>query len=687
MNEQFETSQPVVRSMPWDGAHMSRELLLNREWLVTNGLGGYASGTVSGAVTRRYHGLLIAALPGPLGRMVMWSHVSEFLRFSNDEVISLGAEERAGGQLDLKSADYLTEFRLEDGLPVWTYHVREVVVEKRVLLPHLQNTVHVSYQVISKGVPPGLELRPAFHFRHHEAPVDADLAAPYKLTAVDGRYEIAAARRKLPPLRMQLHGRESAFTIAPSKIPQVVYRLEQQRGYAYEGELWSPGFFRVALTERSTATLVGSTEPWDIINVLGPEDVLAAERERRARLLHVAIPKARQSFPAELVFAADQFVITPAGRFEEAARAHAAGDEVRTVIAGYHWFTDWGRDTMISLEGLTLITGRWLEAGYILRTFARYVRDGLMPNMFPEGAKEGKYNTADATLWFFHALGRYLERTADRTTLKLLLPMLIDIAEHHLRGTRFNIHVDSNDGLLVQGEEGYQLTWMDAKMGDWVVTPRHGKAVEINALWYNALCLLTSWLRESGDETSAQHYAQHAERARVSFNNRFWFAEGGHLYDVVDVDGGSNNDSSCRPNQLFAISLDHPVLDEERWSSVLDVVEKKLVTPVGLRTLSPDSSDYKPLYAGDLRSRDGAYHQGTVWAWLIGPFIDAWLKVYPHDRAAARKFLEVFPVHLSDDGIGTISEVFDAREPHMAGGCIAQAWSVAEVLRAWAKTA
>jgi len=307
--------------------------------------------------------------------------------------------------------------------------------------------------------------------------------------------------------------------------------------------------------------------------------------------------------------------------------------------------------------------------------------------MFPDGAKEGKYNTADATLWFFHALGRYLERTADRTTLKILLPVLIDIAEHHLRGTKFNIRVDPNDDLLVQGEEGYQLTWMDAKMGDWIVTPRRGKTVEINALWYNALCLLANWLRETGDETSAQHYAQHAERARVSFNNRFWFAEGGYLFDVVDVDGGSKNDSSCRPNQLFAISLDHPVLDAERWGSVLDVVEKKLVTPVGLRTLSPDSPDYKPIYAGDLRSRDGAYHQGTVWAWLIGPFIDAWLKVHPHDRAAARKFLEVFPVHLSDNGIGTISEVFDAREPHLAGGCIAQAWSVAEVLRAWAKTA
>jgi predicted glycogen debranching enzyme len=687
MKKQFETIAPVIRAMPWDGTQMSRELLLTREWLVTNGLGGYASGTVSGAVTRRYHGLLIAALPAPLGRIVMWNHVSEFLRFSDDDVVSLGAEERAGGQLDLKGADFLTEFRLEDGLPVWTYHVRDVVVEKRVLLPHLQNTVHVSYQVISKGKPPRLELRPAFHFRHHEAPVDSDLAAPYKLTAVDGRYEIAAARRKLPPLRMQLHGRETAFTIAPAKIPQVVYRIEQQRGYSFEGELWSPGFFRVDLTEQSTATLVGSTEPWDIVNVLGPEDVLAAERERRARLLYGAIPKVRQSFPAELVFAADQFVITPAGRFEEAARAHAAGDEVRTVIAGYHWFTDWGRDTMISLEGLTLITGRLLEAGYILRTFAHYVRDGLIPNMFPDGAKEGRYNTADATLWFFHALGRYLERTGDRTTLQLLLPTLIDIAEHHLRGTRYNIHVDPNDGLLGQGEEGYQLTWMDAKMGDWVVTPRRGKAVEINALWYNALCLLANWLRENGDEASAQIYDGHAERARASFNDRFWYSEGGYLYDVVDVDGGTENDPSCRPNQLFAISLDHPVLDPKHWKSVVEVVEEKLVTPVGLRTLSPDSPDYKPIYSGDLRSRDGAYHQGTVWAWLIGPFIDSWLKVHPLDRAAGRKFLETFPVHLSDNGIGTISEVFDASEPHFAGGCIAQAWSVAEVLRAWSKTA
>ncbi len=683
----YAKNEPVVtRSMRWDPAQSSREILLNREWLITNGLGGYASGTISGAITRKYHGILIAALPAPLGRMVMWSHVSEVLRFDDGEVVSLGAEERAGGQLDLHGAEYLREFRLEDGLPVWSYHVRDLIIEKRVLLPHLQNTVHVSYQIIGGGKAPRLELRPAFNFRHHEASVDLPLAEPYKLTAVNDRYEIVSARRKLPPIRMRLCGRASAFTIAPSKIHQVMYRTEQARGYAHQGELWSPGFFQVELADEKTATLIGSTEPWEIIDVLSPAEVLSSERERRARLLVDADAEAREGVGAELVFASDQYVITPAGRFEETARAHAAGDEVRTVIAGYHWFTDWGRDTMISLEGLTLVTGRSLEAGYILRTFAHYVRDGLIPNMFPDGQKEGLYNTADATLWFFHALGRYLENSKDHITLRLLLPTLVDIVEHHLRGTKFNIHVDPDDGLLIQGQKGYQLTWMDAKMGDWVVTPRRGKAVEINALWYNALRLLDGWLREI-DPATAQRYEQHAARAHESFNRRFWFAEGGHLYDVIDVDGGSASDPACRPNQLFAISLDHPVLDELRWKSVLDVAQSELLTPVGLRSLSPKHPDYKPIYSGDLRSRDGAYHQGTVWAWLIGPFIDAWLKVHPRDKQGARKFLDRFPERMNENGIGTISEVFDAREPHTAGGCIAQAWSVAEVLRSWVKTA
>jgi predicted glycogen debranching enzyme len=263
----------------------------------------------------------------------------------------------------------------------------------------------------------------------------------------------------------------------------------------------------------------------------------------------------------------------------------------------------------------------------------------------------------------------------------------VDIVEHHLRGTKFNIHVDHEDGLLCQGAEGYQLTWMDAKMDHWVVTPRRGKAVEINALWFNALKLLADWLRTSGKEEAAARYDEHAERARAAFNERFWFAEGGYLYDVVDCEGHGRSDPACRPNQVFAISLEHPVLNEERWSSVLDVVEKELLTPVGLRSLSPKDPDYKPIYAGDLRSRDGAYHQGTVWAWLIGPFIDAWLKIHPENKTGARQFLERFPEQLDEAGIGTISEVFDAREPHAVGGCIAQAWSVAEVLRCWVKTA
>jgi predicted glycogen debranching enzyme len=678
----------VVRAMEWDPRESSREILLNREWLVTNGLGGYASGTISGAITRRYHGLLIAALPAPHGRVVMWSHVSEFLRFGPKDVVSLGGEERAGGQLDLRGADFLREFRLEDGLPVWTYHVRDLVLEKRVILPHLQNTVHVMYRILSGANRPRLELRPAFHFRHHEVAVNKGTAGPYKLTSVGERYEISAPRGGLPPVRMKLCDCDSAFTISAKQIHQILYRIEQSRGYDYEGNLWSPGFFHVDLAEVDRATLIGSTEKWDIAEVLGPEEAFNAERERRARLLQEAVPKARHGFAAELVFAADQFVITPAGRFEEAARAHAAGDEVRTVIAGYHWFTDWGRDTMISLEGLTLLTGRWLEAGYILRTFAKYIRDGLIPNMFPDGAREGKYNTADATLWFFHALGRYLQRTRDHNTLEFLIPQLVDIAEHHLRGTRFNIHVDPNDGLLAQGEEGYQLTWMDAKMGDWVVTPRRGKAVELNALWYNALCFLAEWLHQTGEDGRARRYEECAAKARKSFNERFWYGEGGYLYDIVDCGGQSGSfDISCRPNQLFAISLDHPVLEQARWQAVVNVCTEKLVTSVGLRTLSPDDPDYKPIYGGDLRSRDGAYHQGTVWAWLIGPFVDAWLKVHPHDRPTGRKFLERFPEHLSDAGVGTISEVFDAREPHHAGGCIAQAWSIAEVLRAWLETA
>jgi len=372
------------------------------------------------------------------------------------------------------------------------------------------------------------------------------------------------------------------------------------------------------------------------------------------------------------------------GRIQDSARAYAAGDDIRTVVAGYHWFTDWGRDTMISLEGLTLTTGRHVEAGWILRTFAYYIRNGLLPNLFPEGENEGLYHTADATLWFFHALDRYVECTGDRSTLRLILPKLVDIVDHHLRGTRFGIRVDPRDGLLQQGAEGYQLTWMDAKVQDWVVTPRRGKAVEVNGLWYNALKLLENWVREEKGPEAAESYGEHARRARQSLNERFWYPEGGYLYDVVDGENG--NDAACRPNQLLAFSLRYPVLEESRWKPVLETVQNRLLTPVGLRSLASDHPDYKSKYFGDLRARDAAYHQGTVWAWLIGPFVDAWLKVHPDDRAGARRFLEGFVPHLNAACIGSISEIFDAELPFTPRGCIAQAWSVAEVLRCWVKT-
>ena len=319
----------------------------------------------------------------------------------------------------------------------------------------------------------------------------------------------------MPRLRLRTYGQAAAFRVSGQTIQHVLYPVEQSRGYESTGDLWSPGFFRMTLEPGGAATLVASTDPWEAIDALDPAAALRAEQARRQRLHAVAHPLAQSRPAADLVLAADQFVVTPAGRVADTALIRATGDEARTIIAGYHWFTDWGRDTMINLEGLTLLTGRHVEAGYILRTFAHYVRDGLIPNMFPEGTREGLYHTADASLWYFHALDRYLGATGDRETLRLLLPTLSSIVEHHVRGTRFGIGVDPGDGLLRQGAAGYQLTWMDAKVGDWVVTPRRGKAVEINALWYNALRLLEGWVREEQGSEAAAPLATRASEVRT----------------------------------------------------------------------------------------------------------------------------------------------------------------------------
>ncbi len=658
-------------------AENAREIL-RREWLIANGLGGYASGTICGMVSRRYHGLLVAALPAPAGRVVMLNHLAEYLHLPDGRRALLGGEEHA------RVDHCLREFRLESGLPIWTYKAEGHVIEKRLLLIHGQNTLHATYRLLSGQEAARLELRPAVHFRLHENDVSQTLREGYALLILDNRYEITAPDQP-HPLRLCVHGEETKFTHEGGRTREIFYQTEADRGYHSRGTLWSPGCFHVELRPDRPATLVASTEAWPAILAVDPETAVMSDIERRHRLIAAADPSARSGSAAELVLAADQFIIQPAGRIEDAARAKAAGDDVRTVIAGYHWFTDWGRDTMISLEGLTLTTGRHVEAGWILRTFAHYIRDGLIPNLFPEGQSEGLYHTADATLWFFHALDRYLETTKDRGTLQLLLPKLVEIVDLHLRGTRFGIGVDPADGLLRQGEEGYQLTWMDAKVDGWVVTPRRGKAVEINALWYNALLLLAGWLRAERDEATARPYASHAQRARESFNRRFWCAERGYLLDVVDGEHG--DDDACRPNQVFAISLRHAVLDEAHWPPVLEKVRAELLTPVGLRSLSPRHPDYKARYFGDLRARDAAYHQGTVWAWLIGPFIDAWLKVHPGDRAGARGWLNGLAAHLDHACVGTINEIFDAEEPYTPRGCIAQAWSVAEALRCWTKTA
>jgi predicted glycogen debranching enzyme len=673
----------LLRRMPWrEVSGTAPEVLLGREWLVTNGLGGYASNTVAGVPTRSYHGLLIAALPAPLGRTLLLNDVSELVRLPGKENVAFGGAEYLGGHVDLEGTYHLLDFSLDAGLPVWRYEIEGVVIEKRLWMPHWLNTVILRYRLLEGTGPIRLKLLPTVQLRPYDSPVNTPLPGPFHLHIVEGRVELVGPPA-LSPLRMRIEGERPAFTAEGRLLREVLYRIEASRGYAASGEVYGPGYFRADLAAGRPVTLVASCEPWETMDALPSDQSEKAERQRRMRLLAAAHPAARTGVGAELVLAADQFLISPAGRVEERARLRAAGDEARTVIAGYHWFTDWGRDTMISLEGLTLCTGRHAEAGYILRTFALHVKDGLIPNFFPDGKTEGVYHTADATLWFFHALDRYTRATGDRDTLRLLLPKLCDIVQVHRRGTRFGIGVDPGDGLLRQGAPGYPLTWMDAKVGDWVVTPRRGKAVEINALWFNALCLLRDWLEEERADTG--DLAGLIEQVRASFNRRFWNPQRGYLFDVVD--GEQGDDPVCRPNQVIALSLPHPVLDRSRWESVLEVVYSRLLTPVGLRSLAPGHPDYKPRYDGDLRARDAAYHQGTVWAWLIGPFVDAWLRVHPEDRVAARRFLAGLAAHLGEAGIGSVSEIFDAEPPYTARGCIAQAWSVAEMLRCWVHTA
>ncbi len=615
----------LVRTIAHPGDQRDIDRLVDREWLVTNGLGGYASGSVAGVLTRRYHGLLVAAHPAPFGRVLLLSYLGELLVLPDGRRQSLTATEHAGGLTEFHAAAALEEFRLEDGLPVWRYRFGDVALEKRLLMLHRQNTTHVTYRLMGGSPGVRLELRPSVRFRPHDAPVDQGTSAPYTLTVVENRYEVSSG--SLPALRLVTHGPATVFTIEPRTTTSVLYRMEANRGYPASADLWSPGVFSLTLEAGTAVTLIASSEPWETMLALTPAEGEDAERQRRRRLVRQASEPLRDRTAAELVLAADQFVIKPAGRAEESARAHAAGDTVATVIAGYHWFTDWGRDTMISLEGLTLVTGRESAAGNILRTFGRYMRDGLIPNLFPEGSREGLYHTADATLWFFHAVARYVEATGDRQTLCVLLPALRDSWGITCAAPGSASAWTRQTACSRRAADGYQLTWMDAKVDDWVVTPRRGKAVEINALWYNALRLLatgcarkakrrrrTIWTAGRNSPAGRSMPASGTRKVATST-----MSSTGRR--ATNAAAGRTSCSPCRSRTRCSTRPGGP-----RWSTS---PQRRLLTPVGLRSLAPGEPDYKPQYYGDLRARDAAYHQGTVWAWLIGPFIDAWLRVHP----------------------------------------------------------
>ncbi len=663
--------------------------MLSREWLVTNGLGGYACGTVAGVSTRRFHGVLIAALPAPLGRCLALAALDETLRLDG-AAARLSGSAPFGGPVRTPE-DSLSEFALEDGLPVWTWDVGSVRLEKRVLMSHLRNTVHVTYALRSAPGVITLELRPYFNVRPHEGSVESLHARcpdtpedtpsfPYHVEECDRGLEVLAAR--VPPIRLALVGPRTARLLPGAETVDLLYATERDRGYDFCGPIASPGRWELLLQPGDALTVVVSMQSWDELAAIDPDEARASEHRRRRELVRRAHPALHAGLGAELVLAADQFVISPHTRVADEARLHAEGREARSVIAGYHWFTEWGRDTMIGLEGLTLLTGDPGDAASILRTFAQHVRDGLIPNYFPEGAEEPVYHTADASLWFVHAIARYERLSGDVVLRRALAPAVDEILERHVAGTRFGIGMDPRDGLLRQGAPGYQLTWMDAKVDDWVVTPRRGKAVEINALWYNALRLAEHWARTDGNAAAAERFGAIAARAYAAFNARFWNADAGCCFDVVDVEGRDGvTDSSLRPNQLFAIALPHPVLAPEHWRPVLAAIRGALLTPVGVRTLAPGHPDYRARYDGDLRARDAAYHQGTAWGWLLGPLVDAWRRAYGGDPDGFSWITEGIATHLSEACLGQASEIFDAEAPYTPRGCVAQAWSVAELIR------
>ena len=630
---------------------------LGREWLETNGLGGFASSTITGLNTRRYHGLLVAAIHPPVGRMVLLSKLEETL-IIDGKSCELSANQYPGA-IHPQGYQYQTRFRL-DPFPVFTYQVDGVEIEKSLFMVQGENTTVVLYQLKTPHDSVRLELRPLIAFRdyhntaHENGGLDPTVASEPGLASV-------APYHGLP--RLYLAHDAGDVEATGQWYHNFEYRVEQERGLDYREDLFNPLVWRFDLRASATAAVVASTVRHDVREV---PRLRQHEITRRSQVADSAPVK--DELVRALVTAADQFIV--------------ARGEQKTVIAGYHWFSDWGRDTMIALPGLTLVTGRFDVARSILLEFSRHVDQGMLPNRFPDAGEPAEYNTVDGALWLFEASRAYADYTGDYEFIrKNLYGVLTDIIAWHVRGTRYGIRVDDS-GLLTSGAPDVQLTWMDAKAGDWVVTPRQGKPVEIQALWYNALRAMEDFAARFGDAAAQKRYAKMATVARWSFNRLFWNESAGCLYDVVN-DGPP--DASIRPNQILAVSLHHSMVARGRAQAIVDVVARELLTPYGLRTLAPSDARYVGHYTGGQQARDSAYHQGTVWPWLLGPFLSAYVNVNggtAKARMQAAKWLEPFRNHLREAGLGQVPEVLDGDPPHRPRGCIAQAWSVAELLRA-----
>ncbi len=632
------------------------------EWLETNGLGGYASSTVSGAHSRRYHGLLVAAMHPPVGRTVLLSKLDETIiissankeKQSNDIRIELSSNQYPGC-VHPQGFNHLKSFE-RDMFPEFTYEVEGVKIKKTIVGVHGENTTLVLYEVISAPKKSKLELLPLGASRDYHSISHANESLNKAYEFKDGIFKTKNYSDS-PELFISLP--KSTFEAAPNWYHNFEYSIEQYRGLDFQEDLFTHGKFIIDIKKGDKIGIIISTEDPTERDAF---KLFKQEQNRRAKLIKDVLWNENLK---RLTLAADQFIVK-------------RGDDLKTIIAGYHWFSDWGRDTMISLPGLCLATERFDDAKKILKAFAESVSDGMLPNRFPDQGETPEYNTVDATLWFFHAIYKYYQYTSDKAFIKTLLPILSNIIDWHEKGTRYNIHV-VDDGLLYAGQDGVQLTWMDAKVGDWVVTPRKGKTVEINALWHNALSVMAELFFDTGKIKEAEEFKKRAFQVNTSFNQLFWNDAQGGLYDFVD---GENKNDDLRPNQIYALSLPFQLLSKDKAQSVFNLVTEKLLTNRGLRSLSPDHPEYKPVYGGDQWHRDGAYHQGTVWSFLIGPYIDALINLKGEKgKAEAARLLTDFFKHLDEAGVGSISEIFDAESPFHPRGCMAQAWGVGESLR------